>query len=305
MLGPAMTSPVRCVLIGATGQLGFDLARTFDWPGELIRLTHADLDILDSEAIARVLNDLRPTHVVNTAAYNLVDRAEDDPAAAFALNAQAVGALAETCDGIGATLVHFSTDYVFGGQRSTPYQEDDAAGPISRYGQSKLAGEQLALAGGRRAFVFRVCGLFGVARSSGKGGTNFVETMLRLARESRPIRVVHDQVLTPSYTLDLAAKVWRVVARGPHGLYHLTNSGATSWYDFARETFRLSGVTPDLTGVTAAEYGARARRPAYSVLGHRRLAALGEDDLRPWHEALAAYLRERAAVSASSAPAGS
>jgi dTDP-4-dehydrorhamnose reductase len=300
-----MTIPVRCALIGAAGQLGFDLARTFDLPGELIRLTRADLDVLDPGAVTRVLRDLRPTHVLNTAAYNLVDRAEDDRASAFALNADAVGALADVCESIGTTFVHFSTDYVFDGRRSSPYGEDDAPGPLSQYGHSKLAGERLALTRCRRAFVFRVCGLFGVARSAGKGGTNFVETMLRLAREGRPIRVVRDQVLTPSYTLDLAPKVWRVMAGGPPGLYHLTNAGETSWYDFAREIFRLSGLAPDLTGVTAAEYGARARRPAYSVLRHDRLAALQADDLRPWSEALAAYLRERAGVTAAPAPAGS
>jgi dTDP-4-dehydrorhamnose reductase len=287
------TRPVRCALIGAAGQLGFDLARTFDLPGELIRLTHADLDLLDHDATARVLRELRPTHVVNTAAYNLVDRAEDDRAVASALNAEAVGALADICESVGATLAHFSTDYVFDGRRATPYSEDDTPAPISVYGESKLAGERLALGRCRRAFVFRVCGLFGVARSIGRGGTNFVETMLRLAREGKPIRVVRDQVVGPSYTLDLAPKVWRVLARGPHGVYHLTSAGQTSWYDFAREIFRLSGLEADLTGVTAAEYGARARRPAYSVLGHGRLAALGEDDLRPWPEALAAYLRER------------
>ena len=287
------TRPVRCALIGAAGQLGFDLARTFDLPGELIRLTHADLDLLDHDAMALVLRELRPTHVVNTAAYNLVDRAEDDRAAASALNAEAVGALADICESVGATLAHFSTDYVFDGRRATPYSEDDTPAPISVYGESKLAGERLALGRCRRAFVFRVCGLFGVARSTGRGGTNFVETMLRLAREGKPIRVVRDQVVGPSYTLDLAPKVWRVLARGPHGVYHLTSAGQTSWYDFAREIFRLSGLAADLTGVMAAEYGARARRPAYSVLGHGRLAALGEDDLRPWPEALAAYLRER------------
>jgi dTDP-4-dehydrorhamnose reductase len=117
--------------------------------------------------------------------------------------------------------------------------------------------------------------------------------MLRLARQGRAIRVVNDQVLSPSSTRDLAPKVWRVLARGAPGLYHLTNAGQTSFYDFAREIFRLSGLAPDLTPVTAAEYGARARRPAYSVLARRRLAALGEDDLRPWNEALADYLRER------------
>ena len=298
------TAPVRCALIGAAGQLGFDLARTFDLPGELFRLPRADLDILDRGAVERVLGDLRPTLVVNTAAYNQVDRAEEDGAAAFALNAGAVGTLADVCGSLGATLVHFSTDYVFDGHRSTPYGEDDAPAPLSAYGRSKLEGERAALTRCPRAFVFRVCGLFGVGRGSDKGGTNFVETMLRLARAGHAIRVVGDQVLTPSYTLDLAPKVWRVVARGAPGLYHLTNAGQTSWYDFAREIFRLSGLAPALTAVTAAEYGARAMRPAYSVLGHARLAAVGEDDLRPWPDALAAYLRERAEVSAAPAPAG-
>jgi dTDP-4-dehydrorhamnose reductase len=294
------TPPVRCALIGAAGQLGFDLARTFDLPGELFRLTRADLDVLDRGAVERVLRDLRPTLVVNTAAYNRVDRAEEDGAAAFALNADAVGTLADVCGLLGATLVHFSTDYVFDGHRSTPYSEDDAPAPLSAYGRSKLEGERAALTRCPRAFVFRVCGLFGV----GGGRTNFVETMLRLARAGHPIRVVRDQVLTPSYTLDLAMKVWRVVAGEAPGLYHLTNAGQTTWYDFAREIFRLTGLAPALTPVTAAEYGAAAMRPAYSVLRHGRLAAVGEDDLRSWQDALAAYLRERAEISAAPAPAG-
>ena len=153
--------------------------------------------------------------------------------------------------------------------------------------------------------MIRVCGLYGVAQSASAGRTNFVETMLRLAERGQAIRVVRDHVLTPSYTRDIAPKVWRLLARGAPGLYHLTNAGQTSWYEFAREIFRLSGLAPTLTPVTAAEYGARARRPAYSVLAHGRLAALAEDDLRPWPEALAAYLRERATVRRATAPSGS
>jgi dTDP-4-dehydrorhamnose reductase len=298
------TVPVRCVLIGAAGQLGFDLARTFDLPGELIRLTRGDLDLTDDAAVGRTLRALRPTHVVNAAAYNLVDRAEDERELAFAVNARAVGTLAAVCRSVNATLVHFSTDYVFDGRKGTPYREDDAPNPLSVYAASKLAGEHLALEGGD-AFVLRVCGLFGVGRSPASGRTNFVETMLRLAGEGRPIRVVRDQVLAPSYTRDIAPKVWRVLARGAPGLYHLTSAGQTSFFDFAREIFRLSGLAPDLTAVTAARFGARARRPAYSVLARERLAALGEDDLRPWDAALAAYLRERAALSDVPARPGS
>jgi len=283
----------RVVLIGATGQLGFDLVRTFDLDGELIPLAHADLDILDAARTGAVLRGLAPTHVINTAAYNRVDQAEDDREAAFTLNGRAVGDLATVCQALGATLVHFSTDYVFDGRRSTPYLESDAPNPLSVYGESKLAGERLAIARCEKTVIFRLSGLYGVARSAGKGSTNFVETMLRLAREGRKIRVVADQVLGPSYTLDVARKIWKVLPKAAHPVYHLSNAGETSWYDFARRVFELAGLAPDLGPVTSAEFGARARRPAYSVLGHANLRALGEDDLRPWGAALAAYMAER------------
>ena len=295
---------MRYVLVGAAGQLGADLLRTFHLPGEMIPLTRADLDVLDAPRVSALLDELRPTHVVNASAYNRVDDAEDDPAPAFALNATAVEHLARTCQRLGATFVHFSTDYVFDGRRRTPYSERDVPNPINRYGESKALGERLAQAATERALIFRVCGLFGVTRATGHG-TNFGETMLRRAEAGRPLRVVTDQVLTPSYALELAKKVWRVLPKAAPGIYHLTTAGETSWYDFTREIFRLSGLQPDLAPVTAAEFGARARRPAYSVLAHDGLAALGEDDLRPWKDALADYLRERATVrSPGVAPTG-
>jgi dTDP-4-dehydrorhamnose reductase len=281
----------RFVVVGATGQLGSDLVRTFDRPGELIPLGSRDLDVLDAARVRSTLADLRPTVVINATAYNFVDRAEEERSRAFALNAEAVGSLAATCHALGGVFVHFSTDYVFDGHKRTPYVETDAPAPLSAYGESKLAGERLALERCERTVIFRVSGLFGIAGTSGKG--NFVETMLRLAREGKPLRVVADQVLGPSYTLDLARKVWAVLPKATHSLYHLTSGGQTSWYDFARRALELAGVTADITPVTAAEFGARARRPAYSVLGHAHLAALGEDNLRPWDSALAAYIAER------------
>jgi dTDP-4-dehydrorhamnose reductase len=284
----------RYVVIGATGQLGSDLVRTFDDRfGELVPLSTRDVDILDAAATRSTLEALRPTWVLNTAAYNLVDRAEEDGRSAFALNAEAVGSLAAVCQSIGARLVHFSTDYVFDGAKRTPYLETDSPRPISVYGESKLAGERLALERCERTVIFRVCGLFGLAGALGRGKGNFVETMVRLAGEGRALRVVSDQVLCPSYTLDLARKVWAVLPKVAHPVYHLTNAGQTSWYNFARRALDLTGVAASLTAVTAAEYGARARRPAYSVLAHAHLAALGEDDLRPWDAALAAYVAER------------
>ena len=281
----------RFAVVGATGQLGSDLVRTFTSPGELIPLGSRDLDVLDAARVRSTLADLRPTVVINATAYNFVDRAEEERPQAFALNAEAVGSLAATSQSLGAVFVHFSTDYVFDGRKRTPYVETDAPGPLGAYGESKLAGERLALERCERTVIFRVCGLFGIGARSGKG--NFVETMLRLAREGKPLRVVSDQVLGPSYTLDLARKVWAVLPKATHSLYHLTSGGQTSWYDFARRAFQLAGVTADITPVTAAEFGARAKRPAYSVLGHANLAALGEDDLRPWDAALAAYIAER------------
>jgi dTDP-4-dehydrorhamnose reductase len=270
----------------------------------LTRLTRAELDLCDASAVRETLRRLRPTLVLNAASYNEVDRAEDDRAGAFAVNADAVGTLAASCQDIGATLVHFSTDYVFDGRKTTPYLEDDAPNPLSVYAESKLAGERLARERCERVFVVRVCGLFGVGRRP-EARPNFADTMLRLAAAGKPIRVVRDQVLSPSYTLDLARKAWRIVTRGTHGIYHLTNSGETSWFNFARELFDLCGLKPSLTSVTAAEFGARARRPAYSVMGHGRLRELGEDDLRSWRDGLVAYLRERNLLTVSPAPTGS
>ena len=292
----------RYVLIGATGQLGFDLARTFELPGTLLTPPRSELDILDARRMGETLRALRPTHVLNTAAWNAVDAAEDEPRRAFALNAEAVGTLAEACQALGTTLVHFSTDYVFDGAKGAPYTEDDAPNPLGAYGVSKLAGERLARERCGSALVIRVSGLFGVARSAGKDGTNFVETMLRLAREGRPLRVVADQVLGPSYTLDVARAVWRVIASGHTGLCHVTSGGETSWHDFAHEIFRLEGLTPSLTAVSSDEYGARAKRPPYSVLAHRRLGALGIAEPRAWGVALAAYLAERRALNAPARP---
>jgi dTDP-4-dehydrorhamnose reductase len=292
----------RYVLIGATGQLGFDLARTFDLPGTLVTPRREDLDLLDARTMGQTLRALRPTHVLNTAAWNAVDAAENEPRRAFALNAEAVGTLAEVCQTLGARLVQFSTDYVFDGAKSAPYTEDDAPNPLSAYGVSKLAGEQLARERCERALVIRVSGLFGVAKSAGKGGTNFVETMLWLAREGRPLRVVADQVLGPSYTLDVAPAVWRVIASGHTGLCHVTSAGETSWHDFAHEIFRLEGLSPSLTAVSSDDYGARARRPPYSVLAHRTLGELGIAEPRAWDAALAAYLAERRALNAPARP---
>jgi dTDP-4-dehydrorhamnose reductase len=243
----------------------------------------------------KLLESLRPDVVINCAAYNLVDRAESDPDAAFAVNTWAVRNLALVCRDLDCLLVHFSTDYVFGldTNRCTPWRETDAPGPVSVYGLSKLAGEHLVRALCPRYLVLRTCGLYGPPGSGGKRG-NFVETMLRLAGQGQPLRVVNDQLCTPSYTLDVVTALLALLERQQVGLFHLTNEGSCSWYEFARSIFEMQGVRVELAPISSTMYGAPARRPAFSVLDNSARQALGMPALRPWREALAAYLGTRA-----------
>jgi dTDP-4-dehydrorhamnose reductase len=287
----------RAALIGSNGQLGSDIVRL--WPGsrlgregeELVGLTHADIDVTDEEWVRSVLTGMKPTLVLNTAAYHRVDDCEDRALDAFTVNALAVKYLAETCREIGAVLVHLSTDYVFDGTKGAPYNEADAARPLSAYGISKAAGEQfLRYLLPEQHILVRSSGLYGIAGASGKGG-NFIETMLRLAREGRAIRVVEDQVSSPTYTVDLAETLIEIIARGGRGTYHVTNAGQCSWHEFAAAIFDLAGLKPDLAPTSAAEYSAKALRPAYSVLENARLSELGLSQPRPWREALADFLR--------------
>jgi dTDP-4-dehydrorhamnose reductase len=283
----------RIVLIGANGQLGSDLARVLAGP-RLVALTRRELDVTDAAAVERAIGDIHPGVVVNTAAFHRVDDIEADPAPAFRVNAVAVHHLARSCARHAARLVHVSTDYVFGGGGPGPYAEEAPPAPLNAYGASKLAGELLVQQASPRHVVIRSSGLYGVAGSSGKGG-NFVETMLRLAHEGKRLRVVDDQVLAPTFTTDLAEAVGRLLAADPPGgVYHLTNGGACSWFEFARRIFELTGLAPDLEPTTSEAYGAPARRPANSVLRNTRLPALGLPPLRPWAEALRAYLAAKA-----------
>jgi dTDP-4-dehydrorhamnose reductase len=246
------------------------------------------------ETVRRLLHDLRPDILLNCAAFNFVDRAERESAEAFAVNAHGVRELALACRDIDCTLVHFSTDYVFGldQERATPYTEHDPPGPVNVYGASKLAGEHLLRSCLAKHFVIRTCGLYGVAGGGGKGG-NFVETMLRLARAGKPLRVVADQICTPTYACDLAGAVVGLIETRRYGLYHVTNAETCSWYEFASAIFELDGVQTDLTRIRSADYAAPATRPRYSVLSTGFYESLGFSPLRPWREALAAYIRER------------
>jgi len=283
---------MKYALIGAGGQLGRDLQSRLQ--GEVVPWTRDQADLTRPSELRAALESLRPDVVVNCAAYNFVDKAESDPAGAFAVNAWGARDLALACRDLGCVLVHFSTDYVFGldENRRVPRGETDAPGPVSVYGLSKLAGEYLVRSLCPKHFVVRTCGLYGVWGSGGKGG-NFVETMLRVAGQGKPLRVVADQTCTPTYTVDLAVAAAALTATDRYGLYHLTNAGACSWYEFARTIFELAGVKAELTPITSREFGAAARRPAYSVLSSAAYENLSLPPMRPWPEAVAAYLDER------------
>jgi dTDP-4-dehydrorhamnose reductase len=283
---------MRYVILGAAGQLGRDLGPRL--PGEVIPLNRQLADLTFPQTLRTALTELHPDVVLNCAAYNFVDRAETEPEAAFAVNGWGVRNLALVCRDLDIMLVHFSTDYVFGldSGRSTPYAEEDLPGPLGVYGLSKLAGEYLVRALVPRHFVIRTCGLYGVWGSGGKGG-NFVETMLRLAQQGKPLRVVADQVCTPSYTIDVATAAAALIQTEEHGLYHLTSAGSCSWYEFARTIFEQAGVKASLSPTTTREYGSPARRPVYSVLANAGCSGVGVPLPRPWQEALAAYLEER------------
>lgn len=282
---------MRTLLIGARGQLGTALRALLT--GEVVAPARAEFDLGDESAISAFVSAARPDTIINAAAYNLVDRAEDEPIAAFSANAFAVRTMAIAAEAAAAVFVHISTDYVFGldSARQTPWREDDAPGPVGVYGASKLAGEHFARVYCTRHFVLRTCGLYGRADSPGKG--NFVATMLRLGRERGAVSVVDDQYCTPTSAADLAKTILALVATRRYGLYHATNSGSTTWCGLAREVFRRSGLAVDVTPITTAQFRARARRPAYSVLDGDRIAGVLGARLPSWQDALARYLHER------------
>lgn len=282
---------MKVLLIGANGQLGSDLVRVLT-DVDLIPLTHQDVDICEPVGLRATLRRHRPDIVLNMAAYHKVDECEVNAEKSFAVNALGVRNLALACRELDCALLHMSTDYVFDGSKKSPYVETDPPRPINVYGISKLAGEYFVRYILDRYWIVRSQWLYGVAGASGKGG-NFVELMLRLAREGRDIRVVNDQVGSPTYTLDLAHKIAQLIKTEHYGLYHITNSGECTWYQFACKIWELSGLSPNAEPTTTAAFGATATRPSYSVLDNAALRAIGLDDMRPWEEALAAYLEER------------
>jgi len=285
---------VKILLIGARGQLGQEILAVARDQGndEIFPVTHEQLDIRDAARVRDLVQRERPQCIINTAAFHKVDLCEDEPETTFAVNEGGARNLAEAAEEIGALMLQLSTDYVFDGEKTSPYVENDEARPISVYGRSRLAGERAVAASCRRFLIIRTCGLYGLAGKVSKMG-NFVETMLRLAEQGKSLRVVSDQVCTPTSARELARKMLPLIHSGAQGLFHMSNTGECSWFQFAQEIFRSAGVPADVKPVTSEEYAAKARRPKYSVLDNRAFRHAGFADFSPWNEALPQYMESR------------
>jgi dTDP-4-dehydrorhamnose reductase len=283
---------MKVLLIGANGQLGRDLLKVFREAGDtVVPVTHAQVDVCSRDRVAEIMAQASPDVVVSTAAFHKVEECEEKPEQAFQVNGSGAMNLALACQRSGAVLANFSTDYVFDGRKNGAYEEIDLPSPLNVYGVSKVVGEYLIAAYAERHFIIRTCGLYGVAGSRGRGG-NFVETMIKKAMAGDAIRVVDDQVLTPTYTADLAEATRKLILTGNHGLYHITSEGQCSWHEFARCVFEFAGLEANLLPVKSAEFASPVKRPANSVLSKSKLRALGVS-IPHWKDALPRYLQER------------
>jgi dTDP-4-dehydrorhamnose reductase len=282
---------MRVAVIGADGQLGVDVANAFTRKGDQVSsLTHADIELSEIDSVLSRLQDLRPDIVVNTAAMHHVENCEREPQKAFAVNGLGARNLALISQDIGATLVHVSTDYVFDGAKESPYDETDAPRPLNVYGNTKLSGEYFVRGICDKHFVLRTSAIYGKSPCRAKGGLNFVELMLKLARERGKVRVVDSEFVTPTRTTEIAQQIVALSASDSYGLYHATAEGSCSWNAFAAEIFRLTNTKVTLEIAGPNEFPAKVPRPTYSVLENRALKSHGLNVFKSWQDGIREYL---------------
>lgn len=280
-------------VFGAAGQLGVELVAVLKQRGFNVHsFNRSTVDITNYETLERVLAPIDPSFVVNAAAYNQVDVAEKEPAAAYAANGLGVRNLALACRQINAQLVHFSTDYVFDGSLGRPYTEEDKTHPLGAYAVSKLAGELYAQAYLDNPLVIRTSGVYGPGGLRTARG-NFVELMLRLASTQQTIRVVEDHVASPTYAPALAERTADLMQAGLSGVFHAGGGASISWFNFAEKIFKAAGLSPSLVPTNEREYRTAARRPKFSALSNARMESAGITPMPSLDEALAAYMAAR------------
>lgn len=282
---------MRVTIIGGTGQLGKDTAQAFTDNGDhVVALSHGDIEVSDIDSVSRVLGELKPELVVNTAAMHNVEHCEQDSKLAFAVNALGPRNLGMVVEDLDAILIQISTDYVFDGTGRRPYEENDAPRPLNAYGNTKLAGEYFVRCTTGKHFVIRTSGLYGKHPCRAKNGLNFIDLMLKLAKDRGQVRVVDDEIVTPTCTVELANQLVMLSRSDCYGLYHATAEGSCSWYQFAREIFAITGTGVKLTAAAPNEFASKVARPKYSVLENRALKSRGLNIFKPWQDGLHQYL---------------
>jgi dTDP-4-dehydrorhamnose reductase len=278
---------MKVVVTGAAGQLGHDVLKELERKNhKAFAVDRSQLDITNEEDVQAYIEEIKPDVILHCAAYTNVDAAETDEEAAYQVNAAGTEYLAKAAKRIGASMLYVSTDYVFDGSATEPYEVDEPTKPIGAYGRTKLAGEQVLQKHLDNFFVVRTAWVFGV------NGNNFVKTMIRLGKEHKEVGVVHDQVGSPTYTVDLAGFMVELMETDKYGIYHATNNGVCSWYQFAVEIFKQAGMDVKVNPLTTDQFPRPAERPKYSVLSKKKISEQGLTPLRGWQEALAAYLEE-------------
>ncbi|MGD9131092.1 MAG: dTDP-4-dehydrorhamnose reductase [Candidatus Bathyarchaeota archaeon] len=284
---------MKIAVIGSTGQLGTDLVKTLGVAHEVVGLIHNCIEVADYDSCL-VLRKHQPDMVINTAAFHKTDQCEEEPLKTFSVNALGARNVAMITKEIDATAVLISTDYVFDGSKKEPYTEDDVPAPINTYGISKLAAEHFIQQNSKH-YIIRIASVFGKAGASGKGG-NFVETMIAKAKKNEPITVIDDMWMSPTYTKDASSIIKEIAEKQlPYGVYHATNKGYCSWYQFAEQIFQFTGLTPDLTPTKTEQLTMKAKRPRFSALKSIKLPKHGIE-VPTWQEALREYLIEKGHV---------
>lgn len=282
---------MKIAIIGANGQLGHDVVGAFQKQGASVTaLTHEQIEITSIDSISKILRECGPDLIVNTAAAHQVEQCEEHPDHAYQVNAIGAKNLALVSNDLDAILMHISTDYVFNGNKKNPYLESDVPIPLNVYGSTKLAGEHFIQNIADKYFIFRVSGLYGKAPCRAKGGLNFVQLMLKLAKERDEVRVIDNEILTPTHTGTVARQLVKMASTDFYGLYHATAQGSCSWFEFARKIFELAQTTIKLSIADPSEFPMKVPRPEYSVLENAALKKIGEDLMLPWEQDLSQYL---------------
>lgn len=283
----------KVMVTGANGQLGSDIvhelqARHF----EVLPKTHHQFDVIDYSRVEQILREQKPDVLINTAAFHQVDQCEADPEKARQVNRDAPAHLAKICRSLSIRFIHFSTDYVFDGKKATPYLESDAAEPLNEYGKSKREGELAILEENPDALVLRISAIYGIHPCRAKNGLNFIRLMLKLADEKGSVKVVDDEIVSPTSTLSIARMLPLLIEKELSGVIHITSEGSCSWYDFAKTIFELSDRNHIVVQrAKSGDFPAKTPRPAFSVLENARLKEQGLPLMPHWKESLEEYLK--------------